>query len=92
MTFAELLDITKTRFAKHPHWKMLDGTPWTNDAPVLAAEIALNVQDELRQENDRMRKALEDIVCHEYNYNVYPTYNYGHVKSVAREALKKKII
>ena len=39
LDFVNALDETKKRFREHPHWKMLDGTPWANDAPVITAEL-----------------------------------------------------
>lgn len=39
LDFVNALDETKKRFQAHPHWKMLDGTPWANDAPVITAEL-----------------------------------------------------
>ena len=39
LDFVGALDETKKRFMAHPHWQMLDGTPWANDAPVLTAEL-----------------------------------------------------
>lgn len=39
LDFTTALDETKKRFLAHPHWKMLDGTPWANDAPVITAEL-----------------------------------------------------
>jgi len=39
LDFLNALDETKKRFKAHPHWKMLDGTPWANDGPVITAEL-----------------------------------------------------
>ena len=38
--FVSLLADAKERFRAHPLWARLDGTPWENDAPVIAAELA----------------------------------------------------
>lgn len=38
-TFTEVLQIAKARYQKNPNWKRLEGTPWENDAPVIAAEL-----------------------------------------------------
>lgn len=37
--FTSALKIARERFEKNPNWKRLDGTPWMNDAPVIAAEL-----------------------------------------------------
>lgn len=39
LDFTNALEETRKRFRAHPHWKMLDGTPWANDAPVITAEL-----------------------------------------------------
>lgn len=39
LDFTNALEETRKRFLAHPHWKMLDGTPWANDAPVITAEL-----------------------------------------------------
>jgi len=38
-TFTDALRIAQARYAAHPFWKRLIGTPWENDAPVIAAEF-----------------------------------------------------
>lgn len=38
--YSSLHDEAKRRFAAHPTWKMLRHTPWENDAPIIAAELA----------------------------------------------------
>lgn len=38
--FPSLCDEAKKRFQEHPPWKMLRHTPWENDAPIIAAELA----------------------------------------------------
>ena len=43
LDFVTALKIAQERFQKHPLWKMLDGTPWANDAPVIAAELMCRV-------------------------------------------------
>lgn len=37
--FPTALELAKARFRAHPKWSMLIGTPWSNDAPVIAAEM-----------------------------------------------------
>ena len=39
LNFVNALNETKKRFRAHPNWRMLDGTPWENDAPVITAEL-----------------------------------------------------
>lgn len=39
LDFVNALAETKKRFREHPNWKMLDCTPWANDAPVITAEL-----------------------------------------------------
>lgn len=39
LDFTNALDETRARFKAHPHWRMLEGTPWANDAPVITAEL-----------------------------------------------------
>lgn len=39
LDFTNALVETRARFKAHPHWRMLDGTPWANDAPVITAEL-----------------------------------------------------
>lgn len=39
LDFTNALAETQARFKAHPHWRMLDGTPWANDAPVITAEL-----------------------------------------------------
>lgn len=40
-TFTDALAAAKARYEAHPMWKRLDGTPWANDAPVIAAELMI---------------------------------------------------
>lgn len=37
--FPTALELAKKRFRAHPLWSMLVATPWSNDAPVIAAEL-----------------------------------------------------
>ena len=37
--FPTALELAKARFRAHPHWRTIAGTPWANDAPVIAAEM-----------------------------------------------------
>lgn len=37
--FVAALEIAKRRYKSSRHWKMLEGTPWENDAPVFAADL-----------------------------------------------------
>lgn len=40
-TFTEALKDAQERYKASPIWKKLEGTPWENDAPVIAAELML---------------------------------------------------
>ena len=37
--FVEALKVASEEFRKHPFWNRLEGTPWENDAPVIAAKL-----------------------------------------------------
>ena len=39
LDFVAALEIAKRRYRSSRHWKMLEGTPWENDAPVFAADL-----------------------------------------------------
>ena len=39
MDYAEALAIARQRFRDHPYWSRLEGTPWENDAPAIAAQL-----------------------------------------------------
>jgi hypothetical protein len=38
--FTSVLKETRAQYEAHPHWKRLVGTPWENDAAVIAADMA----------------------------------------------------
>jgi hypothetical protein len=38
------LERAKTYYRSSRHWKMLEGTPWENDAAVFAADLMIDVQ------------------------------------------------
>lgn len=45
--FVHALKIATTRFKDHPHWSRLEGTPWENDAPVIAADLMCSLLRDL---------------------------------------------
>jgi len=64
LTFIDALDQTQIRYRAHPHFKKLEGTPWENDAAVIAADMMVNaVKDHLSriQELEDQVKALRDV-------------------------------
>jgi len=63
LTFIDALDQTQIRYRAHPHFKKLEGTPWENDAAVIAADMMVNaVKDHLSriQELEDHVKALRE--------------------------------
>jgi hypothetical protein len=42
--FHTALERAKTYYRSSRHWKMLEGTPWENDAAVFAADLMIDVQ------------------------------------------------
>lgn len=44
VNFHTALERAKTYYRSSRHWKMLEGTPWENDAAVLAADLMMDVQ------------------------------------------------
>lgn len=51
--FVMALKLAKEKFHSHPHWRRLEGTPWENDAPVIAATLMTNAQ----------RAVTKDDIC-----------------------------
>ena len=75
--FVAALADAKRRFMAHPLWARLDGTPWGNDAPVIAAELARDETAKLRALLDRLC-ATADHVTH-YAYGRTPDEQLGQV-------------
>ena len=46
--FVHALQTATARFKDHPHWRRLEGTPWENDAPVIAADLMCAILRDLR--------------------------------------------
>lgn len=79
LSFTDALKVAKARFSRHPYWSKMDGTPWANDAPVIAADLmsALDgpTQSAVTQmfaagqadALERAAKKLEDMAAHELN-------------------------
>lgn len=82
--FVAALAEAKRRFMAHPWWKRLEGTPWENDAPVLAAELARDESSKLRALLERLC-ATADHVTH-YAYGRTPDEQLGEVAfNIVRE-------
>lgn len=59
MNFTDALEKAKARFARNPNWKKLDGTPWRNDAPVIAAELMCTAVADLQRFKDFVHRRLD---------------------------------
>lgn len=82
--FVVALAEAKKRFMAHPWWRRLEGTPWENDAPVIAAELARDESAKLRALLDRLC-ATADHVMH-YAYGRTPDEQLGEVAfNIVRE-------
>lgn len=63
--FTDALSVATARFASHPMWKRLEGTPWQNDAPAIAAELILAALTAAKLNADGALKASvpEDVAA-----------------------------
>ena len=66
LDFTTALDETKKRFLAHPHWKMLDGTPWANDAPVITAELMRLAYARGLEDAAAAAENADDSGCHTF--------------------------
>ena len=55
MDFTQALRRARERFATNPNWDRLDGTPWENDAPCIAAQLMCEV---VRSTTAQMARAI----------------------------------
>lgn len=66
LDFVNALAETKKRFSAHPNWKMLDGTPWANDAPVITAELMRIAYARGLEDAATAAENTDDAGCHSF--------------------------
>ena len=67
--FVDALRVAQEKFAAHPLWTRLDGTPWQNDAPVIAAKLMCEIADALFARLRLVREQLLNAPPVKMSYN-----------------------